>query len=81
MQQLLRRARMWSLKVGEVHFQNSDGMESGPGALLFLIFLNEIQFIEGERAEVDWRWVLDNGGAWHVRDVRGGGGVVHSLDW
>ncbi len=72
---------MWSLKVGDVHFQNSDGIVSGPGALRFLIFLK----MESSSSRVNK--LRSIGGGCVTSEVRGmcvvfgGGGVVHNLDW
>ena len=49
------------------------------GSVVLIFSKNKVQFIKSERAEVNRRRVFDNGGAWHMGDVGGGG--VHSLDW
>ena len=77
MKQLLRRARIWSLKVGEVHFQNSDGMESGPGDLLFLIFLrikSSSSRVKGLRSIGGGCWTMGVRGIWVT--LEGGGGSI-----
>ena len=57
MKQLLIRVSMCSLKMMEVHFQNSEGISSGPVALLFLIFLrmySNSSMVKGWRSIGAW---------------------------
>ena len=63
--QLLSSMRMCSLKVGEVHFQNSDGIVSGPGALLFLTLWRT------NSSSVSVKGLRSIGGGWSTMGVRG----------